>query len=102
MIKQELESKKKEISLLNQSLNEKESTIRNISIVHTQFKQQLEIIKEELMLNQNEKDTLSKKLSNIEKVDSKTAALQNENLREQNKKLLSTLIKLLNTNDGVK
>ena len=50
------------------------------------------------MLNQNERENLSKKLNSIEKIDSNTAALQNENLREQNRKLLSTLIKILNSN----
>ena len=95
----ELQKKNIEIEKLNSMLAKKDSVIKSLSISHCQFKAQFEMIKEELTLEQNEKENLNKRLSWISKVDGKTAALQNENLREQNKKLLSTLIKMLNTTE---
>lgn len=53
------------------------------------------------MFNQSEKENLSRKLNIIEKGDSKGALLQNESLKEQNKKLLQALMKLLKTSEGV-
>jgi hypothetical protein len=54
-------------------------------------------MKEELMYNQSEKENLFRKLNIIEKGDNKNAVVQNESLKEQNKKLLQTLMKLLKT-----
>ena len=71
--------------------------MRNITVTHTHFKQQLESMKEELMYNQSEKENLFRKLNIIEKGDNKNAVVQNESLKEQNKKLLQTLMKLLKT-----
>jgi hypothetical protein len=71
--------------------------VRNITVTHTHFKQQLESMKEELMYNQSEKENLFRKLNIIEKGDNKNAVVQNESLKEQNKKLLQTLMKLLKT-----
>ena len=101
VFKEELKMKSQEVMQLNKILNEKETTIRNISIAHTQFKQQLEEIKEELMVNKHEKEILARKLTLIEKGDKNNVVVQNESLKEQNQKLLQTLIKKLN-NDSVK
>lgn len=100
-IRNQFNEKSSEVDSLKHILEEKENTIRNISIAHTQFKQQLENIREELMYNQSEKENLSKKLNNIERGDSRGKNVLTENLREQNKKLLQTCMKLLKTNESV-
>ena len=97
----QLGNKNKENEKLKEIIERKELTIRNITIAHTQFKQQLEGMEEELVYNQNEKENLSRKLNNIEKGDSKSTVIQIENLKEQNRKLLQTLMKLLKTNEEV-
>jgi hypothetical protein len=96
-----LQIKEAELHRMKLTLKDKETTIRSISIAHTEFKQQLESLREELLFNQSERETLSRKLNIIEKGDSKGALLQNENLREQNKKLLAALMKLLKTEELV-
>lgn len=96
-----LQEKEIELHRMKAALKDKETTIRSISIAHTEFKQQLESVREELMYNQSERETLSRKLNIIEKGDSKSALLQNESLREQNKRLLAALMKLLKTEELV-
>jgi len=98
-VNNKLIEKDKELKNLNEILKVKESNIRKISVAHTQFKQQLETVREELLYNQNEKENLSRKLTTIEKWDGNTTHMQNESLRDQNRKLLQTLMKLLKSND---
>ena len=98
----QVKNQRKENDRLQELLKGKESTIRNITVAHTQFKQQLESMKEELFYNQNEKENLSRKLNTIEKGEvKKSAHVENESLREQNKKLLQTLMKLLKSSEAV-
>lgn len=59
----ELQKKKIEIEKLNNMLAKKDSVIKSLSISHRQFKAQFEMIKEELTLEQNEKENLNKRLS---------------------------------------
>lgn len=66
-VNNKLIEKDKELKNLNEILKVKESNIRKISVAHTQFKQQLETVREELLYNQNEKENLSRKLTTIEK-----------------------------------
>lgn len=95
--KQELVTKREEVEHLRQLLDEKDKVIRTISVAHTHYKQKLESIKEELMYYQNEKENLSKKLTTMEKGDSKSAFSVNKSLTDQNKKLLGTIMTLLNS-----
>lgn len=99
--KAEIKHRIKENERLQVLLQEKESTIRSITMAHTEFKYQLDTMKEELFYNKNEKENLSRKLNNIEKNDNKTVTIQNESLKDQNRKLLQTLMKLLKTNEEV-
>lgn len=59
----ELQKKNIEIEKLNSMLAKKDSVIKSLSISHRQFKAQFEMIKEELTLEQNEKENLNKRLS---------------------------------------
>lgn len=68
-IQDQLDQKDLEIERMNKIVKSKDKTIRNISMAHTKYQQELESARDELMIARKEKEKVERKMSNFERDD---------------------------------